>query len=107
MRNGLETVKLIMGFTNAFAFSAVVFSSNVVIIALTACAIAITVYGSMANSGLGEIRLTSTKHCPELVFGPNMSFHLFLSHIWSSGQDQCFFLYQRFLKGVPTHTNNT
>ena len=37
---------------------------------------------------LPSVRLVATGQVPELGLHSGLSFHLFLSHIWSSGQDQ-------------------
>ena len=37
---------------------------------------------------LSSVRLVATKQVPELRLSPGLQYHLFLSHIWSSGQDQ-------------------
>ena len=37
---------------------------------------------------LTSVRLVATKQVPELRLSPALQYHLFLSHIWSSGQDQ-------------------
>ena len=37
---------------------------------------------------LSSVRLMATKQVPELRLSPALQYHLFLSHIWSSGQDQ-------------------
>ena len=35
------------------------------------------------------LRVAGTMELPALVLGPGERYHLFLSHIWSTGQDQC------------------
>jgi len=37
---------------------------------------------------LSSVRLMATKQVPELRLPSGLQYHLFLSHIWSSGQDQ-------------------
>ena len=39
------------------------------------------------------ILLAKANRAPELCLGPEQRWHLFLSHIWSTGQDQCCLLY--------------
>ena len=43
----------------------------------------------LAAARLPVIKLLTTKTAPELSLLPSHHWHLFLSHIWGSGQDQC------------------
>ena len=36
-----------------------------------------------------QVRLKQTKQLPELTLTTGQKWHLFLSHIWGTGQDQC------------------
>jgi hypothetical protein len=40
-------------------------------------------------ASMPTIRLLSTKAAPALPLATGHTWHLFLSHIWSTGQDQC------------------
>jgi hypothetical protein len=40
------------------------------------------------SSVLPPVRLVSTRRVPELTREKHQRYHLFLSHVWSSGQDQ-------------------
>jgi hypothetical protein len=48
----------------------------------------ILVHQYFAHRNLSLLRLVSSNEPPELELANSMEFHLFLSHIWSSGQDQ-------------------
>ena len=50
--------------------------------------VALALYKFATSSALPSIRLVATGHVPELKMQPEHRYHLFLSHIWSSGQDQ-------------------
>ena len=48
----------------------------------------LTLYQTVWFDELGVLRLAGSRRLPELSFFPKMLYHVFLSHIWSSGQDQ-------------------
>ena len=45
-------------------------------------------YALATQRDVPTIRLKQSGGVPELTLGPRQRFHLFLSHVWSSGQDQ-------------------
>ena len=47
-----------------------------------------TVYISLTSKAPRTVRLLHNSLPPELGLQPGHNFHLFLSHTWSSGQDQ-------------------
>ena len=47
-----------------------------------------TVYQAVTQHDVANLRLTETQNLPELLLGGTKRYHLFLSHVWSSGQDQ-------------------
>ena len=50
--------------------------------------VTLAAYQFSASSVLPSVRLMATGQTPELELHSGLRFHLFLSHIWSSGQDQ-------------------
>ena len=48
----------------------------------------LTMYQLGTEASLNTIRRVDTQTVPELKLAPRMRYHLFLSHVWSSGQDQ-------------------
>ena len=50
--------------------------------------VVLAIHKFASSSALPSIRLVSNGNVPELKMQPEHKFHLFLSHIWSSGQDQ-------------------
>ena len=47
------------------------------------------------------IRLLSTKAAPALPLATGHTWHLFLSHIWSTGQDQCATIKRQLAAMLP------
>ena len=78
-------VTKITGFASASALAAVIFGFNLLSLALFGM---MTAYQMRVQRDTSSIRLVETKQLPELTLGPVMKWHIFLSHIWSSGQDQ-------------------
>jgi len=50
--------------------------------------VGVTVYQAFSSADVEMLRLTKSGQPPDLTLKDGMAFHLFLSHIWSSGQDQ-------------------
>merc|ERR1712023_148551 len=48
------------------------------------------------------IKLSATKRSPELQLSHSQRWHLFLSHVWSSGQDQCATIKRQLTLLLPT-----
>ena len=74
------------------------FTYNVLIVSIgmtAACAVALAITAAFAAQQVIHaaqrpiIKLRSTSAPPVLSIQDNMNWHLFLSHIWGSGQDQC------------------
>ena len=49
--------------------------------------VALLIYQSLSHRSVPLLRLVATKQPPELKLADGMKYHLFLSHIWSTGQD--------------------
>jgi len=75
----------LMGFSSddQIVYIMIAFNATVLV-----CFFAITAWQAWKERGLPNIRLLQTKEIPELSLGRGQKWHLFLSHIWSSGQDQ-------------------
>ena len=50
---------------------------------------------------LPVVKLVSTKHPPDLTLHAAHRWHLFLSHIWGTGQDQCATIKRQLLLLMP------
>jgi hypothetical protein len=50
---------------------------------------------------LPSVRFIATRHLPELRLKPSQTWHIFLSHIWSSGQDQMASVKRQLLLLLP------
>jgi len=50
--------------------------------------VSFTVYHAAFDNRIQVLRLKGSHEIPELGLKPEMEYHVFLSHIWSSGQDQ-------------------
>ena len=75
----------ITGFTQSWSLALLVFSFNVFSIVVF---LAITVYHMHVRRDTQSIRRSDNGELPELTLLPGMKYHVFISHIWSSGQDQ-------------------
>ena len=59
------------------------------------------VYQSVLSSEIRILLLTSSGTPPELSLFPDMQWHLFLSHVWSSGQDQVAIIKRKLQLLIP------
>ena len=75
----------ITGFSSAASLGALIFGFNLLGAVLF---FAMTAYQMRMQRDIQSIRLVSNGNVPELQLQTGMRWHLFLSHIWSSGQDQ-------------------
>ncbi|KAL1499729.1 hypothetical protein AB1Y20_012416 [Prymnesium parvum] len=76
---------LVLAFSS---LDSLVVTSIAIILAFFAAFMALTLYQMAVSNNIQLFRLTSSTQIPELSLDTNKLFHLFLSHIWSSGQDQ-------------------
>ena len=73
-----------------------IFGSTAEIVALMLCfnlgvlsaTVGLSLYQLAVRTELPTVRLAATRAVPEMPLRPGERWHLFLSHIWSSGQDQ-------------------
>ena len=57
-----------------------------IVIAFLVLAALFNVYQALSTETVHILRLVRSKEVPELNLKPDLQYHLFLSHIWSSGQ---------------------
>ena len=75
----------IMGFDNQQAVEVVMVVCNI----LSICTfVLMTIYSLRTNVTPRTIRLSGSSQLPELGLNKGMMYHVFLSHIWDSGQNQ-------------------
>ena len=55
----------------------------------------------IAAARLPIIKLVATKATPELTLAAGMRWHMFLSHIWGTGQDQCATIKRQLTLLIP------
>ena len=87
-----------------------VFDSAVVSVGMVACnvgalalAVLMAVHQIVQAAQMPTVLLVATRHSPVLSLGKGGKWHLFLSHIWGTGQDQCATIKRQLcllLKGV-------
>ena len=75
----------IMGFDNQQAVEVVMVIFNLLSISTF---VLMTIYSLRTNTTPRTIRLSGSSQLPELGLEKAMTYHLYLSYIWSSGQDQ-------------------
>ena len=81
----LETVggeelaaQLFDDFESSFQMVCIIGIINFVVVAIF---VVLTLYQSVTRQHMGGARLTRTKRPPELVLGPKMLYHVFISHM--------------------------
>ncbi len=77
--------QLITGFSDDFMLSLVIFALNVAVF-LIFCAM--TAYQVVTTAQTTTLLLVGSNRPPELRLTSGRRYHLFLSHVWASGQDQ-------------------
>eukprot|EP00966_Prymnesium_polylepis_P008267 190475-Prymnesium_polylepis.1 len=73
----------VLGFDSIDALVATIIVVN---FAFLIVVVVYTVYQTLSNPGVQLLRLVSSREVPELSLNVDLDYHLFLSHIWSSGQ---------------------
>ena len=81
----LEVAQEVMGFQSSVEIVAIMLCFTFSLLLLV---VLVTGYKVWKEGKLPQIRELRTLSRPELTLGTNQRFHLFLSHIWGSGQDQ-------------------
>ena len=74
-----------------FSFDATFVTVSMIVSVLSALLLAalMTVFQLIVAARVPIIKLKETHASPELPLRPSHRWHLFLSHVWSTGQDQC------------------
>ena len=74
-----------------FYFNEIVIAGCLLVCVVAALVLAcvLSVQSILAAANVPTLRLVSTGNRPELALAKGHKWHLFLSHIWSTGQDQC------------------
>ena len=75
----------ITGFRSSFTMALIIFICNLTTIVVF---LTMTLYQLRTQRETRIVRLVHNNQVPELTLSEQMRYHLFLSHIWSSGQDQ-------------------
>jgi len=87
-----ELATRIMGFDSVDSLIAIMI---VTVLTSFATFILFTVYHAVFGNRMQVLRLSHSHEVPELGLKPEIEYHLFLSHIWSSGQDQAAVIKRR------------
>ena len=59
------------------------------------------IFLAIQNGMVSHIRVKQTGKVPQLTLEQGHRFHLFLSHTWSSGQDQCAVMKRQLCRMMP------
>ena len=86
----------ILGFDTIDSLVATVVSINLVFVGAV---VALTLYQTLTGEIVQVLRLTRSRQVPEVSLKPRLQYHLFLSHIWSSGQGRRLRLHSNFVEG--------
>jgi hypothetical protein len=78
-----ELLSKILGFDS---LDSLVAATVVTMIAFFSWFVVFVAYQAMINSDLQQLQLKESRRPPDLSLRKHMFYHLFLSHIWSSGQ---------------------
>jgi len=73
----------------------------VVVLSALVLVCVLTLQRAYAAARVPTIRLVDTKASPKLTLEGNQKWHLFLSHIWGTGQDQCAIIKRQLLAYMP------
>lgn len=93
-----ESTFRILGFRNLDEIVAMMISFNLLVLATF---LGMLVYQAITHRVVDNFRLVSTRQLPELTLARKMHYHVFLSHIWSSAQDQVAVIKRQLLLLVP------
>jgi len=90
----------VMGFTSGREIATMVIICNLVL--LPAPFLGLCVYKAVRMETIQTLRLSGMNELPELALDKGCFFHLFLSHVWSSGQDQASAIKRKMQLLVPS-----
>ena len=83
---GAIATQRVLGFDSLNGLVSVMVVLNLLVLATF---LFMMLYQMFSQQSVGIFRLVHSNQPPDLVLGGDMRYHLFLSHIWSTGQDQC------------------
>ena len=83
---GAISTQRVLGFESLDGLVSVMVVLNLLVLAAF---LFMLLYQMFSQQSVGIFRLVHTNEPPDLVLSGKMRYHLFLSHIWSTGQDQC------------------
>ena len=83
---GGDATEKVLGFKSLDALVAIMVVANLLVFGAF---VFMMVYQLFSQQSNGLLRLISSNHSPDLVLTEDKMYHLFLSHVWSTGQDQC------------------
>ena len=92
---------------NRFGFDAALVTIGMSASIVTALALATLMAAQqlIAASRVPIIKLQATRLAPKLTLAPHHHWHLFLSHIWGTGQDQMVRASRRLVYPIRTISN--
>ena len=82
---GPDASKAVLGLSSSWELTVALLFFNFGVIGL---AVFIALHQVYVNARIPVLRLTTTGRAPDLSLPQNQQWHLFLSHVWSTGQDQ-------------------
>ena len=93
-----ETVERVLGFSTSSQIVGSILCLNLSILVFSLAGVALQ--AAYAHE-LPTLRLVASRDPPELELGHGLQWHLFLSHIWSSGQDQAAIIKRQMCMLLP------
>jgi hypothetical protein len=81
-----DSCSVLVGLADPFVVSIIMFFSGTVMLLVP---LGMLVQQLSWSRKTPILRIATTKEPPVLLFGPGERYHLFLSHVWSTGQEQC------------------
>ncbi|KAL1498455.1 hypothetical protein AB1Y20_013780 [Prymnesium parvum] len=95
---GEDTAEEVMGFSSTFAIVSTMIVFSISLLALVSM---LTLYRMVTDRRVRVLRLAPSNCVPELDTAPGKYYHIFLSHIWSTGQDQVSTIKRQLMLLMP------
>ncbi|KAL1508306.1 hypothetical protein AB1Y20_004417 [Prymnesium parvum] len=92
-------VVFIFGFSDVGSFMAIIMILAVIMLAFFIC---VMLYAALSARSKGKVRLRHNRQYPVLQLEENFSYHLFISHVWASAQDQAAVIKRRLQTMLPS-----
>jgi len=96
--SGVDLAQTILGFEQTSSIVNLMIGFTLGILSVFA---AIVVYQTLALRSMESVRLVTTRAPPDLTLSLQMKWHTFLSHIWSTGQDQAAIIKRQLQILIP------